>query len=58
MRNYRLILILLLLVSATTLIQGETKAERYVSALKNQTVEESEKDVFPDLIFFASYLYQ
>ena len=41
----------------TIMILGGTHAE-YMPVVKSKPVEGSEKEVFPDLIFFASYLYQ
>ena len=41
----------------TIMILGGTHAE-YMPVVKSKPVKGSEKEVFPDLIFFASYLYQ
>ena len=57
MTHYKLIKIFLMIVVNTIVILGGTHAE-HMPVVKNKPVEISEKDVFPDLIFFASYLYQ
>ena len=57
MKNYRLIKIFLMIVINTIIIFGGTHAE-HIPIVKDKPVEGSEKEVFPDLIFFASYLYQ
>jgi len=41
----------------TIMILGGTHAE-HMPVVKSKPVEGSEKEVSPDLIFFASYLYQ
>ena len=41
----------------TIMILGGTHAE-HMPVVKTKPVKGSEKEVFPDLIFFASYLYQ
>ena len=46
-----------MIVINTIIILGGTHAE-HIPVVKNKPVDESEKDVFPDHIFFASYLYQ
>ena len=46
-----------MIVINTVIILGGTHAE-HMSAIKSKPVEGSEKDVFPDHIFFASHLYQ
>ena len=46
-----------MIVINTIIILGGTHAEE-MPMVKNEPVEGLEKDVFPDLIFFASYLYQ
>jgi len=46
-----------MIVVNTIVILGGTHAE-HIPLIKSKSVEESEKDVFPDLLFFASYLYQ
>lgn len=45
-----------MIVINTIIILGGTHAE-HMPVVKNKP-EGSEKEVFPDLIFFASYLYQ
>jgi hypothetical protein len=57
MKNYKLIKIFLMIVINTIIIFGATHAE-HIPEVKSKPVEGSEKEVFPDLIFFASYLYQ
>jgi len=57
MKNYRLIKIFLMIAINTIMILGGTHAE-HMPVVKSKPVEGSEKEVFPDLIFFASYLYQ
>ena len=57
MKNYRFIKIFLLIIIKTIIIFGGTHAE-HIPIVKDKPVEGSEKEVFPDLIFFASYLYQ
>ena len=57
MKHYKLVKIFLLIVVNTVVILGGTHAE-HIPLIKSKQVEESEKDVFPDLLFFASYLYQ
>ena len=57
MKHYKLVKIFLLIVVNTVVILGGTHAE-HIPLIKSKPVEESEKDVFPDLLFFASYLYQ
>jgi len=57
MKHYKLVKIFLLIVVNTVVILGGTRAE-HIPLIKSKSVEESEKDVFPDLLFFASYLYQ
>lgn len=46
-----------MIVINTTIIFGGSHAEP-LPAVKNEPVVVPEKEVFPDLIFFASYLYQ
>ena len=41
----------------TIMILGGTHAE-HMPVVKSKPVESSEKEVFPNLIFFDSYLYQ
>jgi len=57
MKNYRFIKIFLMIVINTVIILGGTYAE-HMPSVKSEPVEGPEKDVFPDHIFFASYLYQ
>jgi hypothetical protein len=57
MRNYKLIKILLMIVINSIIISGGTHAE-HLPEVKTRPAQETEKDVFPDLMFFASYLYQ
>jgi len=57
MKNYRLIKIFLMIAINTIMILGGTHAE-HMPVVKSKPVKGSEKEVFPDLIFFASYLYQ
>ena len=57
MTHYKLIKIFLMIVVNTIVILGGTHAE-HMPVVKSKPLEESEKDVFPDLLFFASYLYQ
>ena len=46
-----------MIVINTIVILGGTHAE-HLPVLKTKPVEGAKKEVFPDLIFFASYLYQ
>jgi hypothetical protein len=46
-----------MIVINSIIILGGTHAE-HMPVVKSKPVEESEKDVFPDHIFFASFLYQ
>ncbi len=46
-----------MVVINTIIIFGGTHAE-HMPVIKNEPAEVPEKDAFPDLIFFASYLYQ
>ena len=46
-----------MIVINTIIILGGTHAE-HIPVVKNKSTVVSEKEVFPDLIFFASYLYQ
>jgi len=46
-----------MIVINTIIIFGATHAE-HIPEIKSKPVEGLEKEVFPDLIFFASYLYQ
>ena len=46
-----------MIVVNTIVILGGTHAE-HMPVVKSKPVEGSENDVFPDLLFFASYLYQ
>ena len=57
MKHYKLIKIFLMIVVNTIVILGGTHAE-HMPVVKSKPVGDSEKEVFPDLIFFASYLYQ
>jgi len=57
MKHYKLIKIFWMIVVNTIVILGGTHAE-HLPVIKTKPVEGSEKEVFPDLIFFASYLYQ
>jgi len=57
MKHYKLAKIFLLIVVNTIVILGGTHAE-HIPAVKTKPVEGSEKDIYPDHIFFASYLYQ
>jgi len=57
MKHYKLIKIFLLIVLNTIVILGGTHAE-HMPVVKNEPAEGSEKDVYPDFLFFASHLYQ
>jgi hypothetical protein len=57
MKRYKLIKIFLMVVINTIIILGGTHAE-HIPVVKNESAERPEKDAYPDLIFFASYLYQ
>jgi len=57
MKHYKLIKIFLLIVINTIIILGGTHAE-HIQGVKKEAAGGSEKDVFPDFLFFASYLYQ
>jgi len=57
MKHYKLIKIFLMIVINTIIILGGTHAE-HIQVVKKEPVRDSEKDVFPDLLYFASYLYQ
>jgi len=57
MKHYKLIKIFLMIVINTIIVLGGTHAE-HIKVVKNQPTEGLEKDVFPDLLYFASYLYQ
>jgi len=57
MKHYKLAKIFLMIVVNTIVILGGTHAE-HIAVVKSKPVEGTEKEVFPDLIFFASYLYQ
>lgn len=46
-----------MIVINTIILLGATHAE-HIPVVKNEPVVVPEKEVFPDLIFFASYLYQ
>ena len=46
-----------MIVLNTIVILGGTHAE-HLPVVKSKPSEGSEKDAFPDLIFFANYLYQ
>jgi hypothetical protein len=46
-----------MIVVNTIVILGGTHAE-HMPVIKSKPVEGSESDVFPDLLHFASYLYQ
>ena len=46
-----------MIIINTIVILGGTHAE-HIPAVKTKPVEGSEKDIYPDHIFFASYLYQ
>jgi hypothetical protein len=46
-----------MIVINTIIILGGTHAE-HIQVVKKEPVRDSEKDVFPDLLYFASYLYQ
>ncbi len=46
-----------MIVINTIIILGGTHAE-HMPVAKKEPAEGPEKDAFPDLIFFASYLYQ
>lgn len=46
-----------MIIIHTIIILGGTHAE-HMPAVESKPVERSEKEVFPDHIFFASYLYQ
>ena len=57
MRNYKLIKILLMIIINSVIILGGTRAE-HVQVVENKSHEEPEKDVFPDHLSFAGFLYQ
>jgi hypothetical protein len=57
MKNYKLIKIFLIIVINTIIVLGGTHAE-HIQVDKKRPAGASEKDVFPDLLYFASYLYQ
>jgi len=57
MRNNKLIKIFLMIVINTIIILGGTHAE-HMPVVKTRPPEGSEKEVFPDFMFFASFLYQ
>jgi hypothetical protein len=46
-----------MIVINSIIISGGTHAE-HLPEVKTRPAQETEKDVFPDLMFFASYLYQ
>jgi hypothetical protein len=46
-----------MIVVNTIVILGGTHAE-HMPVVKSKPPDRSEKDVFPDLLFFASHLYQ
>ena len=46
-----------MIVVNTIVILGGTHAE-HMPVVRNEPAKGPEKDAFPDLIFFASYLYQ
>ena len=57
MKRYKLIKIFLMIVINTIIMLGGTHAE-HIQVVKKEPAGGSEKDVFPDLLYFASYLYQ
>jgi hypothetical protein len=57
MKHYKLAKIFLMIVVNTIVILGGTHAE-HMPVVRNEPAKGPEKDAFPDLIFFASYLYQ
>jgi len=57
MKNYKLVKIFLMIVINTIVMLGGTHAE-HIPVVKSKSAEGSEKDIYPDHIFFASYLYQ
>jgi predicted acyltransferase len=57
MKHYKLIKIFLMIVINTIIVLGGTHAEHMQGAKKEAAIG-SEKDVFPDFLFFAGYLYQ
>ena len=57
MKHYKLAKIFLMIVVNTIVILGGTHPE-HIPVAKNKPVEGSENDVFPDLLYFASYFYQ
>ncbi|HEY5969739.1 MAG TPA: hypothetical protein VIU35_17280 [Chitinophagaceae bacterium] len=57
MKHYKLIKIFLLIVVNTIVLLGGTHAE-HMPDVKTKPVEGSEKDIYPDFLFFASQLYQ
>jgi hypothetical protein len=57
MKNYKLAKMFLMIVVNTIVILGGTHAE-HIPLVKTKPVEGSEKEVFPDIMFFAGYLYQ
>jgi len=46
-----------MIVINTIIVLGGTHAE-HIQAVKKDATGGPEKDVFPDLLYFASYLYQ
>jgi hypothetical protein len=46
-----------MIVINTIIVLGGTHAE-HIQVDKKEPAGASEKDVFPDLLYFASYLYQ
>lgn len=46
-----------MIVINTIVMLGGTHAE-HIPVVKSKSAEGSEKDIYPDHIFFASYLYQ
>jgi hypothetical protein len=56
MKYYKLAKIFLMIIVNTIVILGGTHAE-HLPVIKSKPREGSEKEVFPDLLFFASYLY-
>ena len=46
-----------MIVINTIIVLGGTHAE-HIKVIKKEPTGALEKDVFPDLLYFASYLYQ
>lgn len=57
MRNYKLIKISLMIVINSIITFGGTHAE-LIPAVKSKSIEDPQRDSFPDHLYFASFLYQ